>query len=718
MFTEFDRLAMTRALALAERGLDTTHPNPRVGCVIAKGDRIIGEGFHERAGEPHAEVMALRSAKEPVAGATAYVTLEPCSHHGRTPPCVNALIEARIGRVVFAVQDPNPRVSGQGADALLRAGMTVEAGLMQNEATELNIGFMKRMKEGLPWVRVKLAMSLDGRTALANGASQWITGEAARADVQRWRARCSAVMTGVGTVLADDPQLNVRVAGFKGRQPLRVVLDARLRSPVGAKLFAGVAGVGAAAAGVGAAGVGGAGSAGAGAGAGAGAAGAGGAGAAGAGGAGAVGVGGAGAAGAGAARAPGAAAGGAAGAGGDVVIFAAADGGLSAAPGGTGVVGSSKLPGDMAELVNAFETSPTSVAAREDTVAGPVSVKADGRTGGAPVASVGGAEAPGVSPPIVAAAGDVRGVEPNSDDATWAGAALSGAIPVKPVADPVSNAANPTATPTAASEPKGTSGAGAKEASAPSYEAFAARAALLAYANIGDTVLISRSPADVTPGAPIGTPAGSPAGIGVGASGGAAAGLEAGAGVGASARTAAATKGTVAQAPAAMATAAHVSAAAVSAAVVSEGPTGSAGGAAVAPTAALAAVPAKTPAGKGGDSVAAFQVRKAALAAKGVRIEEVPSDDGFLDLFAVLKKLGEMEVNEVLVEAGPTLAGQLLTTFLVDELLLYVAPKLLGPQGRPLVNLPELQSLQDAWGFSLFDAKRFGDDLRLRMRPK
>ncbi len=258
MFTEFDRLAMTRALALAERGLDTTHPNPRVGCVIAKGDRIIGEGFHERAGEPHAEVMALRSAKEPVAGATAYVTLEPCSHHGRTPPCVNALIEARIARVVFAVQDPNPRVSGQGADALLRAGITVEAGLMQNEATELNIGFMKRMKEGLPWVRVKLAMSLDGRTALANGASQWITGEPARADVQRWRARCSAVMTGVGTVLADDPQLNVRVAGFKGRQPLRVVLDARLRSPVGAKLFAGLGGVGSAwCAGAGAAGAGG-----------------------------------------------------------------------------------------------------------------------------------------------------------------------------------------------------------------------------------------------------------------------------------------------------------------------------------------------------------------------------------------------------------------------------------------------------------------------------
>jgi hypothetical protein len=225
---------------------------------------------------------------------------------------------------------------------------------------------------------------------------------------------------------------------------------------------------------------------------------------------------------------------------------------------------------------------------------------------------------------------------------------------VKPDADPVSNAANPTATPTAALEPKATSDGGAKGASAPAYEAFAARAALIAYANIGDTVLISGAPASVTPGTSTGTTAGLPAGASVGAS-----------------------------------------------------------GAAVAP----AAVPAKA-VGKGNDTVAAFQVRKVALAAKGVRIEEVPSDDGFLDLFAVLKKLGEMEVNEVLVEAGPTLAGQLLTTFLVDELLLYVAPKLLGPQGRPLVNLPELQSLQDAWGFSLFDAKRFGDDLRLRMRPK
>jgi len=724
MFTEFDRLAMTRALALAERGLDTTHPNPRVGCVIAKGDRIIGEGFHERAGEPHAEVMALRSAKEPVAGATAYVTLEPCSHHGRTPPCVNALIEARIARVVFAVQDPNPRVSGQGADALLRAGMTVEAGLMQNEATELNIGFMKRMKEGLPWVRVKLAMSLDGRTALANGASQWITGEPARADVQRWRARCSAVMTGVGTVLADDPQLNVRLAGFKGRQPLRVVLDARLRSPVGAKLFAGVGGVGS--------------------------------GVAGAAGAGAVGAGGG--------RAPGAAAGAgvaaaAAVTGGDVVIFTAADGGLSAAA--AAAVDSSKLPDDMAELVSAFEMSPNSVAARTDNVAGSVSVKADARTSAsasagastkattatvpaavpgtvmdltasatpaaskvadpapaamagaspvksadpaptsaAPVAnwsvrtpaaegaatSATAAGAPGVLPPVVAAAGDVAGVAPTSDDATWAGAALSGAIPVKPEVDAVSDGATPSSAPTAsagandANPPPPPSTPVAGSATPGSEAALRARAALLANATIGDTVLISN---------PVAAAAAAPSGANTTPS----ADAPAAASAGASSGITAATKPTVA-------------------------PTSTTGGPAHSVTVgpATGGVPAK-PAVKQ-DSAAAFQGRRAALAAKGVRIEEVPSDDGFLDLFAVLKKLGEMEVNEVLVEAGPTLAGQLLTTFLVDELLLYVAPKLLGPQGRPLVNLPELQSLQDAWGFSLFDAKRFGDDLRLRMRPK
>jgi diaminohydroxyphosphoribosylaminopyrimidine deaminase / 5-amino-6-(5-phosphoribosylamino)uracil reductase len=411
MFSEFDRLAMTRALALAERGLETTHPNPRVGCVIAKGDRIIAEGWHERAGEPHAEVMALRAVKEPVAGATAYVTLEPCSHHGRTPPCANALIEARLGRVVFAVQDPNPRVSGQGADLLLRAGIAVEAGLMETEATELNIGFMKRMKDRLPWVRVKLAMSLDGRTALANGASQWITGEAARADVQRWRARSSAVMTGIGTVLADDPQLNVRLGGERRRQPWRVVLDSQLKISPRAKLLA--AGV---------------------------------------------------ATEAGADPAPSM--------GGEVLIFAAA--------------GGDPVPGT------------------------------DGSAAAVPAPTTGPAKS---------------------------GSALD-------------------------------------------------------------------------------------------------------------------------------------------------------------------------------SSPAAFQTRRAALIARGARIIEVPADEGFLDLGAVLEHLAKLEVNEILVEAGPTLAGQLLTSFFVDELLLYIAPKLLGPQGRPLVNLPELQSLQDAWGFSLFDAKRFGDDLRLIMRPK
>src|ERR1700730_3501949 len=313
MFSEFERLAMMRALALAERGLETTHPNPRVGCVIAKGERIIAEGWHERAGEAHAEVAALRAAKEPVAGATAYVTLEPCSHYGRTPPCVNALIEARIARVVFAVQDPNPRVSGQGADALLRAGIAVEAGLMEAEATEINIGFMKRMKHGLPWMRVKLAMSLDGRTALANGASQWITGEHARNDVQRWRARCSAVMTGVGTVLADDPQLNVRTVGFKGRQPLRVVLDSWLRSPPGAKMFVGL----------------------------------------------------------------GASAGTAATGGGDVLIFAAAGGGVPTANFAP-LAASTDAPDlaeDMAALVNALETSPAAVPTRAADVAGPASAK-------------------------------------------------------------------------------------------------------------------------------------------------------------------------------------------------------------------------------------------------------------------------------------------------------------------------------------------------------
>ncbi|HVP32898.1 MAG TPA: bifunctional diaminohydroxyphosphoribosylaminopyrimidine deaminase/5-amino-6-(5-phosphoribosylamino)uracil reductase RibD [Steroidobacteraceae bacterium] len=240
MFSDFDRVAMQRALELAARGLDTTHPNPRVGCVIARSGRVVGEGWHARAGEPHAEVLALAACGTQAAGATAYVTLEPCSHHGRTPPCVEALIAARVARVVYAMADPNPQVDGRGAERLAAAGLTVEGGLLAAEAAELNQGFVKRMRTGRPWVRVKLAMSLDGRTALANGASRWISGAAAREDVQRWRARSSAVLTGVGTVLADDPRLDVRLpaeAGGERRQPLRVVLDGALRTPPAARLF-------------------------------------------------------------------------------------------------------------------------------------------------------------------------------------------------------------------------------------------------------------------------------------------------------------------------------------------------------------------------------------------------------------------------------------------------------------------------------------------------
>ena len=241
MFTEFDRAAMARALALAERGLETTQPNPRVGCVLARGEQIVGEGWHERAGEPHAEVNALRAAGPSAVGTTAYVTLEPCSHHGRTPPCVDALIAARVARVIFALEDPNPRVSGRGAEALRRAGIAVDAGLLAGEAAELNPGFLKRMRCGRPWVRVKLAMSLDGHTAVASGASQWITGPAAREDVQHWRARSSAILTGIGTVLADDPRLTVRLPdppqGRARPQPLRVVLDARLQTPPQARLL-------------------------------------------------------------------------------------------------------------------------------------------------------------------------------------------------------------------------------------------------------------------------------------------------------------------------------------------------------------------------------------------------------------------------------------------------------------------------------------------------
>ena len=229
---------MARALRLAERGLYTTSPNPRVGCVLVKGDTVAGEGWHRRAGEPHAEVHALREAGEAVHGATAYVTLEPCSHHGRTPPCAEALIEARVARVVVAAQDPNPEVAGAGIARLRAAGIVVDCGLMETAAHELNIGFFARMTRGTPWLRSKIAMSLDGRTALNNGSSQWITGSASRRDVQHWRARSCAVLTGINTVLADDPQLNVREITTE-RQPLRVVLDSRLRMPPDARVLHG-----------------------------------------------------------------------------------------------------------------------------------------------------------------------------------------------------------------------------------------------------------------------------------------------------------------------------------------------------------------------------------------------------------------------------------------------------------------------------------------------
>ena len=210
MFSVQDSIWMAQALQLAERGLYTTSPNPRVGCMLVREGSVVGEGWHECAGEPHAEVHALQAAGEAAHGATAYVTLEPCSHHGRTPPCADALVQAGVARVVVAVQDPNPQVAGQGIEKLRAAGIEVECGLMEAAARELNIGFFARMTRGMPWVRSKIAMSLDGRTALNNGESKWITGDAARQNVQHWRARSCVVLTGIGTVLADDPQLNVR----------------------------------------------------------------------------------------------------------------------------------------------------------------------------------------------------------------------------------------------------------------------------------------------------------------------------------------------------------------------------------------------------------------------------------------------------------------------------------------------------------------------------
>jgi diaminohydroxyphosphoribosylaminopyrimidine deaminase/5-amino-6-(5-phosphoribosylamino)uracil reductase len=260
-FSELDHRHMAHALRLAGRGLHTTQPNPRVGCVIAQGERVVGTGWHQLAGEPHAEVFALREAAEAARGATAYVTLEPCAHFGRTPPCADALVAAGVARVVIAAEDPFPQVAGRGIERLLAAGIAVVTGLLRDQARELNIGFFSRIERGRPWVRVKLAMSLDGRTALAHGESKWITGAAARADVQRWRARSSAILTGSGTVLADNPRLTVRLSekedcrhpsarptepggnflspdsagqereAFPPATPLRVILDRRLRTP-------------------------------------------------------------------------------------------------------------------------------------------------------------------------------------------------------------------------------------------------------------------------------------------------------------------------------------------------------------------------------------------------------------------------------------------------------------------------------------------------------
>lgn len=242
-----DAQYMARALELARRGHYTTHPNPRVGCVIVRDDQIVGEGWHIRAGEPHAEVHALRAAGEQARGATAYVTLEPCSHHGRTPPCADALVNAGVARVVAAMQDPNPEVAGRGLQRLRQAGIATQSGVLEGEARQLNQGFLKRMEHGLPFVRVKLAMSLDGRTAMESGESQWITGPAARSAVQRLRAQASVVLTGADTVLADNARLTVRAdelgldaqqtALIMSRPPLRVLVDGRLRVPLDAPFF-------------------------------------------------------------------------------------------------------------------------------------------------------------------------------------------------------------------------------------------------------------------------------------------------------------------------------------------------------------------------------------------------------------------------------------------------------------------------------------------------
>lgn len=256
-FSTLDHMHMAQALRLAECGSYTTQPNPRVGCVIAHGPSVVGTGWHRRAGEAHAEVFALREAGARARDATAYVTLEPCAHHGRTPPCADALIAAGVARVVVASEDPFAQVAGRGIAMLRAACIAVDVGLLHDDARALNPGFFSRIERGRPWVRVKQAMSLDGRTALASGDSKWITGEPARADVQRWRARSSAILTGSGTVLADNPRLTVRLgSGFRSSSaptdtsgeveeefmpPLRVILDRQLRSPAASHVLDGSA---------------------------------------------------------------------------------------------------------------------------------------------------------------------------------------------------------------------------------------------------------------------------------------------------------------------------------------------------------------------------------------------------------------------------------------------------------------------------------------------
>lgn len=241
--SSLDNVYMSQALQLARKGLYSTQPNPRVGCVIVLNNEVIGKGYHQRAGEAHAEIHALNQAGLKAKGATAYVSLEPCSHYGKTPPCAEALISSGIKRVVCAMLDPNPLVAGKGLEMLQQAGIETESGLMQSAAEEINPGFIKRMKTGLPFVRIKLAMSLDGRTAMASGESKWITGSHARADVQKLRARSSVVLTGSGTVITDDPAMNVRVSAEvlqidgEVEQPLRAIIDSQLRVSLNSKIF-------------------------------------------------------------------------------------------------------------------------------------------------------------------------------------------------------------------------------------------------------------------------------------------------------------------------------------------------------------------------------------------------------------------------------------------------------------------------------------------------